>query len=267
MSTNELLSNPFVKTWLGPALVAVVVIGILFFVFRALNKSRTRQNQIEQESASVKNDNAALREELRHRIVDHIKFLSRILQLHPVIPGNTPENVSLEGRNRTRCLELISEGLPQDPGSQGIRMAEFLHQLCDHLLKSYGKEDIVNIKIDAHPVILEVESAVSVGLILNELISNAIQYGQEPGVKGKINIFFKERDDKLVINVADNGIGMKVPYVPKYSFGLQLTSTIVTLHKGDIIISSRPGTRVEILLSDYKTAVREVFITPTRRIY
>ena len=116
-------------------------------------------------------------------------------------------------------------------------------------------------------MILDVESAVSVGLMLNELVSNAIQYGQEPGVRGKINVFFKERDDKLVINVADNGIGMKVPYVPKYGFGLQLASTLVKLHKGDLIISSRPGTRVEILLSDYKKAVREVYVTPTRRIY
>ena len=267
MDFDELVKNEKVQLIAGLIIIGAVILLITFLLFKSVKKSRDARKEKEREAAELKNDNASLREELRQRLIDHIKYVARIIQLNPVIPGNTPEDNTLEGRCRVKCLDLIVEGLPADPKSQGVRMAEFLHQLCDYLLKAYGKEDALNIKIDAHPVILDVESAISVGLISNELISNAIQYGQEPGVKGKINIFFKERDDKLVINVADNGIGMKVPYVPKYSFGLQLASTLVKLHKGDLIISSRPGTRVEVLLSEYKTAVREVFVTPTRRIH
>jgi two-component sensor histidine kinase len=106
-----------------------------------------------------------------------------------------------------------------------------------------------------------------VGLMLNELVSNALQYAPEPGQKSKVNIFLKERDNKLVIIVGDNGIGMKSPYIPKFSFGLQLTNTLVKRHKGEMIFSSRPGTRVEILLSEYNKAIREVYVTPTTRVY
>lgn len=267
MEIDKFFEEEQIQLIIGLGIPGVIVLLITFLIIRSVRKSNRLSREVEKESKSLKNDNGLLQEELRTRIIDHVKLISRVIQLNPVVPGNTPEDNTLEGRCRAKCLDLLIEGLPKDTKSQGIRMAEFLHHLCDYLLKAYGKEEAVNIKIDAQPIILDVESAVSVGLMLNELVSNAIQYGQDPGVKCRITIFFKEREGKLVINVADNGIGMKVPYVPKYSFGLQLTSTLVKLHKGDLIISSRPGTRVEILLSEYKTAVREVYITPTRRIY
>jgi two-component system, sensor histidine kinase PdtaS len=164
-------------------------------------------------------------------------------------------------------LSLIIEALPHDPKGQGVRMAEFVHQLSDHLVTSYGKENIVHLLIDAEPIILDVDSAVDVALILNELISNALQYAPVPGEKSKVNIIFKERTNKLFISVSDNGTGMKSPYLPKFSFGLQLVNTQVQKRKGEMIITSRPGTRVEITLSEFQKAEREVFITPTKRVY
>lgn len=267
MNIDELLNDPLIQSLLWPVATGLLVMVGLFFMLRSLQKSRKIRKAQEKEIAILYNDNAAIREELRQRIMDYVYLLSRIIQLNPVIPGNTPEDNTLEGRNRARCLNMIIEGLPRDTKGQGIRMAEFLHELCDYLVKAYGREDITTIKIDAHPIILDVESAASVGLMLNELVSNALQYAPEPGQKSKVNIFLKERDNKLVIIVGDNGIGMKSPYIPKFSFGLQLTNTLVKRHKGEMIFSSRPGTRVEILLSEYNKAIREVYVTPTTRVY
>jgi two-component sensor histidine kinase len=267
MNITDLLNDEQVQLTIGLSITGIIVLIIAILIFKSIRKEQKKRKEKDKETDSIRSNNMSLRQEIRQRLIDHVKYISRILVLHPVIPGNTPDDNSLEGRNRAKCLALIIEGLPLDNRSQGIRMAEFLHQLSDHLVHAYGKEEIVHVKIDAHPVILDVESAISVGLMLNELISNALQYAPEPGEKCKVNVFFKERDNKLVISVGDNGIGMKVPYVPKYSFGLQLATSLVKLHKGDLIISSRPGTRVEIILSEYKTAVREVYVTPTRRIY
>jgi len=266
MNIDDLLNDPIIQALLGPVSIGAVMIVVLIFITKSIRKSRRARNEREKEIATVKLDNLALREELRQRIIDHINYVSRVILLNPVVPGNTLEDNSLEGRNRSKCLAMIVEGLPPDIKGRGIRMAEFLHELCDHLIHAYGKED-VTIKIDAHPIILEVESAASVALMFNELISNALQYAPVPGEKSKVNIFFKERDNKLVINVSDNGIGMKSPYQSKFCFGLQLTNTLVRKHKGEMIFSSRPGTRVEILLSDYTKAIRDVYITPTTKIY
>ena len=244
-------------------LVGAVILILLVLLFKKISGKKNSSG------SSNSNDHISQfkANELRQRTIDHIHSLSRIIALNPVIPGNTPDSTTLESRNRTKCLSLIIEALPPDPKSRGVRMAEYVHQLSDHLVTSYGKENIVHLLIDAEPIILDVDSAVDAALILNELISNAIQYAPLPGEKSKVNIIFKERTNKLFTSVGDNGIGMKSPYIPKFSFGLQLVNTLVQKHKGEMIITSRPGTRVEITLSEFQKAEREVFITPTKRVY
>lgn len=268
MSKDDLLANPIVQEWLIPGLIGLLALLILILLLKRIRKSIRKNATIEHESITVKEINQELYKEVRKRIISNLKTQARLLGLNPVIPGNTPDETTLESRTRAKCIDLIIDDLPRDIKSQGIRMAEFLHHLSDNLFHAYGKDgNNTNILIDAHAVILDVECAAHVGLMYNELIANALQYGTDPGIKQKIIVILKERDSKLFISVGDNGIGMKVPYLPKFSFGLQLVSMLAQKYKGEVIINSRPGTRVEISLSDYQKAEREVFVTPTQRIH
>lgn len=244
-------------------LVGAVILILLILLFKKIiGKKNSSGTPNSNETISPSQAN-----ELRQRMIAYINSLARIIALNPVIPGNTPDSTTLESRNRMKCLSLIIEALPPDPKSRGVRMAEYVHQLSDHLVNSYGKENVVHLLIDADPIILDVDSAVDAALILNELISNALQYAPVPSEKSKVNIIFRERTNKLFISVSDNGIGMKSPYIPKFSFGLQLVNSLVQKRKGEMIITSRPGTRVEITLSEFQKAEREVFVTPTRKVY
>jgi two-component sensor histidine kinase len=268
MNVDELLNNPIVQKWLVPGLFGLFGLLILMLLVKRNRKSIQKNAAIERESAIVKETNQELYEEIRERLIASLKNQARLIALNPVIPGNTPEDTTLESRTRTKCIDLIIDDLPRDIKGHGIRMAEFLHHLSDNLFHAYGKDgNNTNILIDAQAVVLDVECAAHVGLIYNELIANALQYGIDPGIKQKITVILKERDNKLFISVGDNGIGMKVPYLPKFSFGLQMVSTLAKKYKGEVIINSRPGTRVEIYLTDYQKAEREVFVTPTQRIH
>jgi two-component system, sensor histidine kinase PdtaS len=267
MDFNDLAQNQDLKIWLLTAAIGLGVTIVLLFAIFKTNGNRKAREQHEKSSLTMESNNKKLAAEMRKRIIHNINTLSRIVTLSPVIPGNTPDYSTLESRNRAKCLAMIIDALPHDTKGQGVRMAEFTHQLADNLVQAYGRDDIVNVSIDVNPIILDVDSAVDAGLILNELISNALQYAPVPGEKSKVNIVFKERENKLFINVADNGTGMKSPYIPQFSFGLQLVNTLVHKRKGEMIITSRPGTRVEIALSEYEKAEREVFVTPTTRVY
>jgi two-component system, sensor histidine kinase PdtaS len=265
----DLLSPNFTNT-LNLLIILVPGIGVvilLIVLYSSIRKKRALKSRQQIHSAKSAEDIQSLSLEIRKRVIDNINMLAKVISLNPVIPGNTPESGTLESRCRTKCLSMIVEALPRDLRGQGIRMAEFVHQLSDHLVQAYGREGIVNVLIDAEAIILDVDTAAHVGLVMNELISNALQYGPVPGEKSKVNIILKERANKLFISVGDNGIGMKSPYMPKFSFGLQLTNMLVHKHKGEMIITSRPGTRVEITLSEYQKAEREVFITPTTKVY
>lgn len=265
---DDMLNNLLVQQWLLPGLATLIGLVILVLIIKRVRKTSQRNSAIQYESATVKETNQELHEEVRRRLISNLKTQAQLLRLHPVISGNSPEDVTLEGRTRTKCIDLILEDLPRDIKGTGIRMAEFLHRLCDNLFHAYAKDpNYTSILIEAQAVVLDVECAAHVGLMYNELIANALQYGIDPGIKQKIAVILKERDNKLFISVGDNGIGMKVPYEPKFSFGLQLVNSFVHQYKGSMILNSRPGTRVEIYLSDYQKTEREVFVTPTQRIH
>lgn len=263
------------QQWLTENQSALIVNGLVacvgfllgWAISSAIRKQRITK-KTKTESGVYNNEIEILRHDLRERLIASLKNKARLLSLHPVIPGNTTDTISKEGRTRMQCIDLILEDLPRDLKSQGIRMAEFLNRLSDNLIHIYIKDTSqTQLLIDAQPIILDVECAAHVGLIYNELIANALQYGIDPGTKQKINIILKERDAKLFISVSDNGIGMKVPYQQKFSFGLQLVSLLAQQYQSEVIINSRPGARVELHLSNYQKANREVFITPTQRIY
>jgi two-component sensor histidine kinase len=268
MNIQDWFNDPLIKTWLIDGLLALIGLIALIFIFSQVRKSNRKRAALLHESIALKKEIQDLRLEFRERLISSLKNQARLIALNPVVPGNSPEDISLEGRTRTKCIDLILEDLPRDIKGTGIRMAEFLHHLADNLFQAYGKDpNNTNILIEAQAVILDVECAAHVGLMYNELIANALQYGIDPGIKQKINVILKERDNKLFISVGDNGIGMKVPYEPKFSFGLQLVNSLVHKYKGKMIINSRPGTRVEIYLSEYTKVEREVFVTPTQRLH
>jgi two-component sensor histidine kinase len=268
MNIQEWLDNPENRSMLIQGATGLIVIVLGLLIAKRIKRVNGQRKIIARENAQVKEDNQALSHEIRDRLIENINMLSRIIKLNPVIPGNTPDDSTLESRNRVKCLAMIIEGLPRDLKGQGIRMAEFIHHLSDNLFQAYGKDsNTTHVLIDVHPLILHAECAAHIGLMFNELISNAFQYAPVPGEKSKVNIIFKERENKLFISVGDNGIGMKSPYIPKFSFGLQLVNTLVQKYKGEMIFSSRPGTRVEIILKEYHKTEREVFITPTTKVY
>lgn len=265
---EDWLNNLLMKAWLMNGLLALAGLTILVIVFRTVRKANRQRAALSSEAISLRKEIQTLRLELRERLIASLKHQIRFIALNPITPGKMPDEFTLASRTRTKCIDLIIEDLPRDIKSQGIRMAEFLHRLSGNLFEAYGKDpNHTSILIDAQPVILDVDCAAHVGLMFHELIANALQYGIDPGTKQKITVILKERDNKLFISVADNGIGMKVPYEPKFSYGLQLVNSLVLQYKGTIIINSRPGTRVEINLTEYHKAEREVFVTPTQRIY
>lgn len=267
MDFNSWLQDPGIQSWLLQGSVGLAILISIIFIFRKLIRVGKIREERGQEKFKIKGDNQLLSNEIRQRIIVNFSTLSRVLSLNPVVAGNSSDDTTLVSRNRAKCLSTLMEALHRDTKSQGIRMAEFIHKLSDNLVQSYGMEGSVHVLIDTQAIILDVDSAGSVALIMNELISNAFQYAPVPGEKSKVNIILKERENKLFIGVGDNGTGMKSPYIPKFLFGLQLVNTLVQKHRGEMIITSRPGTRFEITFKEYQKAEREVYVTPTTRMY
>ena len=120
---------------------------------------------------------------------------------------------------------------------------------------SFAVADRVELTCDVQDIDLDVDTAVPVGLVLNELITNALKYAWPEERSGKLEILLKEGTEELRLTVKDNGIG----YDPNAArteestgFGLGMVKTFAVKLKAEWSIQNVNGTVVELLIKKYK---------------
>src|SRR5688572_26211257 len=120
MNIPEWLDKPENSLLLMQGAAGLMAIVLVIMLFKRARRVRKQREEAAQETAQVKANNQALAQEIRDRLVENIRMFSRVIKLNPIIPGNTPDDSTLEGRNRAKCLALIIEGLPLDLKGKGI---------------------------------------------------------------------------------------------------------------------------------------------------
>lgn len=130
-----------------------------------------------------------------------------------------------------------------------IDMHEYIADMAETLLKTYLIDDskIVLVK-NLEPVQLDIKRSVSIGLIINELISNSLKYAYPGEKQGQLRISMNKKLNEIVLTVADDGIGLGPDFKlgNLSSLGLQLVSMITGQIDGNMTISGNKGTSIEI---------------------
>ena len=134
-----------------------------------------------------------------------------------------------------------------------INLGDYIRSLTSYLFNSYGvASHMVKLRINVDSAPLGLDRAIPCGLIINELVSNALKYAFPSGRKGEILVdLLRHGDGRLVLTVKDNGIGlpdgMDVTDTP--SLGLQLVNTLVRQLDGTIEVGNSNGTEFRMVLS------------------
>ena len=133
-------------------------------------------------------------------------------------------------------------------------MRKYIPLLADKIFESYNIHgEKVQIEYVVDDVSLDVETVIPIGLVLNELISNALKYAFQGSENGILKVGLKEMPNVLLLSVADNGVGMQVKDV-EGGFGTKLIRSFARKLEGEISISGEDGTAVEIRIKNYKVA-------------
>ena len=139
-------------------------------------------------------------------------------------------------------------------------MKDYITRLVHSLTSSYGLDtERIEIKIEAENILLDVDSAIPLGLIINELVSNTMKYAFPEQKKGSVLISLKDNMKELLLVVQDDGVGMDVSKKSNQSFGLSLVNSLMRKLKAEIDIVSqtalqpgRQGTSVQLTIKDFK---------------
>ncbi len=196
-----------------------------------------------------------LLKEVHHRVKNNLQIISSILNLQTSFSNDTKVNEILkESQNRVKSMAYLHENLYQNKNFTYINFSDYLINLSKNLVHSYYlTENTVELDFRVEKVDLDLDKAIPCGLIVNELLTNAVKYAFNNSSKGVIRIEVHERMGEVTLIVADNGKGLAKGFdVNKTNtLGLQLVTTLTEQLEGQLKVKSTAG--AEFCLTFKKT--------------
>ena len=187
-----------------------------------------------------------LLKEIHHRVKNNLQVISSILNLQSsyVTDENTLE-ILQESRNRIRSMAIIHENLYRTEDFSSINFSSYLENLLANLVASYRINEEVVLETNLEEVDLVLDQAIPCGLLVNELITNALKYAWKQGEKGTITIILYQQKSTIHLNIFDDGVGLPFNFHEKKTetLGLQLVETLIEQLDGDLDVQNENGTK------------------------
>ncbi len=190
--------------------------------------------------------------ELNHRVKNNLQMVSSLFNIQSYKTKNAETKKALkDARNRIVLIAIMHQKLYKDNLFYEVKLKKYIEELVDYLVQSVGFDDEINVKVEVDDVKLRIEDTVHVGLLINELLTNALKYGQSDNqLENMIKVEVLSNNGTLTINVCDSGKGFPENFdIEKTdSFGLDLVRNIVIQHNGSIDFTNQNGAKIRLQL-------------------
>jgi PAS domain S-box-containing protein len=228
------------------------VVGAVFGI-RDISERKRAEEQVR---ASLEEKEVLLKE-IHHRVKNNLQVISSLLSLQTEhVPDERVRKILRDSQNRIRSMAIIHQRLYQSANLAEINFAGYIDELCAQLFRSYGAfEKKILLHTEAEDIFLSVDKAIPCGIIINELVSNALKYAFPDGAEGRVTVEFTQETNGLCLVVSDDGVGLPGTYdlhAPE-SLGLRLVHLLVEQVGGSASVGEgssgspeRPGTRWQI---------------------
>lgn len=192
-----------------------------------------------------------LLKEIHHRVKNNLQIVSGILQLQAIHSKNKEiKYIMNESQNRIKSMALIHQMLYQNEDIRYIPFKQYLEKLSMQIMSALMVEsNRIKVNIIIKEIFLDVEKAIPLGLIVNELLSNAIKYAYPDESTGQIDIWLKnDSDNQYTLIVSDDGIGLPVDFDIKSTntLGLQLVTMLSKQLKSELTYKPGKGTEISL---------------------
>lgn len=237
--------------------IAVLVIIVAFFSFLNARRNK-RQAVVLNEKNNVINqaltEKELLLKEVHHRVKNNFQLVSSLLELQSKEIKDTKalESIS-EGKNRVRAMALIHQKLYQNENIAAFDFKTYCVQLINEIKGIYAFDEAVQTDIQIDDIHLDIDTAIPLGLIVNELITNAFKYAFKEGRKNKL--FFsitKEKTGNYLLVLKDNGSGLPpdLNISKTKSLGLRLVQRLTRQLHGTFNYTMSSGSVISITFKD-----------------
>ncbi len=236
--------------WLALLAAAIVLSTLVWAYLRSQRDQRliAEQNQLVTQSLSEKE---VLLREIHHRVKNNLQIISSLLQKQARLAGDgDAKRMAKEGQERIQSMALIHQNLYQSEQLSGVNIRSYLEDLGANIGRSNAKPGTdIELELAVEDQYLDLDTAIPVGLILNELLTNAYKYAFPEGGTGQIQVIFQRIGDHFELEVNDSGIGLPPDHAEriKKSLGHNLVKGLVRQLEGSIEwLEPAKGTAVKI---------------------
>jgi PAS domain S-box-containing protein len=220
-----------------------------------LKKEIDERKKAEERIITQLDEKTLLLREIHHRVKNNLQIIISLLNLQSrfYIEDDVVKKVLLESQNRVKAMSFVHEKLYQTKDISQIDFYDYVQFLVSHLFTTYDiNREKIHVINETQGVVLDLNTAIPIGLILNELVSNIIQHAFPDGREGEITISAHIADDALIISVSDNGIGLseKQDWRELPTVGLRLVTSLVDQLDGSIELERSGGARFTIRITN-----------------
>jgi two-component sensor histidine kinase len=203
-----------------------------------------------------------LLKEIHHRVKNNLQTISSLLNLQTrLIDDPAARSAFQDSQMRIRSMALIHEKLYQSDSLAEISLRPYIENLVTILFRSYQTEPgRIQLFTHVEDIAVGIDAAVPIGLILNELISNALKYAFSDGQSGSIQIeLFRESPETIIFRCQDNGRGLPegLDITKSKSLGLQLVTSLTRQLEGEVQFECQQGLMVLIKIPHHEIEYSE----------
>jgi two-component sensor histidine kinase len=246
---SKLIGVLYLENELAPGIFTPARLAVLRLL--ASQAAVSLENASLEEKQAMLAEKDALLHEVHHRVKNNLQLISSLLNLQAErVTDEAVAELFADSRNRVRSMAMVHENLYRAGNFARIAMTTHVKTLCGHLARVYDMGRLgVDLQIVVDDIQLDMNRAVSCGLIINELVSNALKHAFPDGRGGLLKVELNALDDgRCALIVADDGVGL----APGFSFerdetlGLRLVHDLVLQLRGRVDIDREHGTTFTI---------------------
>lgn len=238
---------------LGLFIAAVALGGFAYYAYQRKKKTSKILDEKNKIIEKALQEKQLLLKEVHHRVKNNFQIVSSLLELQTKgIEDEKALSLANEGKNRVKSMALIHQKLYQNDTGL-IDFDEYIKVLVKELSYMYASEKNVKTNINTENMEFDIDTAIPLGLIVNELITNAYKYAFNATKENKLNISInKVNKEEYKLVVSDNGKGIddSIDLAKVKSLGLRLVRRLTKQLQGKFTVNNTEGATFEITFKD-----------------
>jgi two-component sensor histidine kinase len=257
--TNELQQSnldrvELIKNFtIGGIALLFIIMGLLYRQYRHKQQSNKLIIQKNEQLEHLLIEKEWLVKEIHHRVKNNFHIVASLLEIQSSYLKNKEALSAIkESQHRIHSMSIIHQKLYQSETLSTIHMPEYIYELVEYLRESYAIRENIGFSLQIENIELNHASAITLGLILNEAITNSIKYAFAKTSNGKITISLTHISDaQLLLNIADNGGGLPGDFHSKIgaSMGMELLQGLTDDLGGSLNITTNGGTHIKVIFN------------------